>query len=51
VTGVAALYLASHTGATPTDVSNAIKANASKGIVRTSNRYKTANNDLLFTNY
>jgi subtilisin family serine protease len=51
VTGVAALYLANNAGATPTDVSTAIKANASKGIVRTSNRYKTANNNLLFTNY
>jgi subtilisin family serine protease len=51
VTGVAAQYLANNTGATPADVSNAIKTNASKGIVRTSNRYKTANNDLLFTNY
>jgi subtilisin family serine protease len=51
VTGVAALYLATNTGAGPTDVGNAIKANASKGIVRTSNRYRTANNDLLFSNY
>jgi subtilisin family serine protease len=51
VTGVAALYLQNDPSATPDTVSNAIKANASKGIVRTSNRYRTANNNLLFSNY
>ena len=37
--------------ASPAAVSNAIKAATTKGVVRTSNRYQTANNNLLFTNY
>jgi subtilisin family serine protease len=51
VTGVAALYLQTHPAATPAMVSTALNAAASKGVVRTSSRYRTANNNLLFTNY
>jgi subtilisin family serine protease len=51
VTGVAALYLQTHPAVTPAMVSTALNAAASKGVVRTSSRYRTANNNLLFTNY
>ena len=51
VTGVAALYLQLNPTATPTTVSDAVKAGTTKGVVRTSNRYKTANANLLFSNY
>lgn len=47
-TGVAALYLQGNASATPQQVRDALYANASKGIVRSS---KTTNNHLLFTNY
>jgi subtilisin family serine protease len=47
-TGVAALYLQSHTAASPATVRDALYANTSKGRVTNSN---TANNHLLFTNY
>ena len=49
VTGVAALYLQTHQSATPTGVSNAIKGAATPHIVKTSSRYKTANNNLLYS--
>jgi subtilisin family serine protease len=52
VTGVAALFLQGSSAATTTlDVSNAIKGASTKGVVRTSNRYRTANNNLLYSNY
>ena len=51
VTGVAALYLQTNPTASPTAVSAAITAAATPHVVKTSNRYKTANNNLLFTNY
>jgi subtilisin family serine protease len=51
VTGVAALYLQGNPSASPTAVSDAIKTATTKGVVRTSNRYRTANSNLLFTNY
>jgi subtilisin family serine protease len=46
--GVAALYLQSNPGASPQTVRDALSANASKGIVKSS---KTTNNHLLFSNY
>lgn len=46
--GVAALYLQSHTGASPAAVRTALFNQTTKNIVTSS---KTANNDLLFTNY
>jgi len=48
VTGVAALYLQSHKTASPATVSSAVKALTTKDAVKTT---RTANNDLLFTNY
>jgi subtilisin family serine protease len=51
VTGVAALYLQGNTGASADTVSSAIKAATDKGIVRSSSRYKSANNNLPFTSY
>jgi subtilisin family serine protease len=51
VTGVAALYLQGNPAAAPTTVSNAIKTATTTGVVRTSNRYRTTNNNLLFSNY
>jgi subtilisin family serine protease len=51
VTGVAALYLQANPTASTTTVSTAIKAATTKGVVRTSSRYKSANNNLLFTSY
>jgi subtilisin family serine protease len=51
VTGVAALYLQGNPSASPTAVSDAIKTATTKGAVRTSNRYRTANSNLLFSNY
>ena len=47
-TGVAALYLESNPGATPTQVRNALFANATPHIV---GRSRTLNNHLLFTDY
>ncbi len=47
-TGVAALYLQTHTSASPSTVRNALYNNTTKGIVKSSN---TTNNHLLFTNY
>jgi subtilisin family serine protease len=46
--GVAALYLQSNPSATPQQVRDALYANTSKGVVKSS---KTADNHLLFTNY
>ena len=46
VAGVAALYLQSHTAASPATVATAVKALTSKDAVRTN---RTANNDLLFS--
>jgi subtilisin family serine protease len=46
-TGVAALYLQSHPGASPAQVRDALYALTTKGIVKSS---RTANNHLLFTN-
>jgi len=46
--GVAALYLQSHSAATPQQVRDALYAASTKGIVTSS---KTANNHLLFSNY
>jgi hypothetical protein len=46
--GVAALYLQSHTGASPQGVRDALFAVATKSVVTSS---KTANNHLLFTSY
>ena len=46
--GVAALYLQSHTDATPATVREALYANATRGIVTAS---KTTNNHLLYTDY
>jgi subtilisin family serine protease len=57
VTGVAALYLQGKTdpqgktAETPTTVSNAIKGATLQGVVRSSSRYKSTNNNLLFTSY
>jgi subtilisin family serine protease len=48
VVGVAALYLQSNQGASPATVASALSANSTKGVVTNS---KTANNNLLFTNY
>jgi subtilisin family serine protease len=48
VTGVAALYLQNHPRATPATVSSAVKALTTKGAIPTR---RTANNDLLFSNY
>ncbi len=48
VAGVAALYLQSNVGASPSTVRNALYAATTKGIVTSS---KTANNHLLFTSY
>ena len=47
-TGVAALYLQSNPSATPQQVRDALYANTTKGVVKSS---KTANDHLLFTNY
>ena len=47
-TGVAALYLQSHPGASPATVRDALYAATTKGIVKSS---KTANSNLLFTSY
>jgi subtilisin family serine protease len=47
-TGVAAQYLSLNPGATPAAVRSALAANATKGVVKNS---KTANSNLLFTNY
>jgi subtilisin family serine protease len=49
VTGVAALYLQGHSAASPDAVSSAIKSTATPHIVKTSGRYKTANNNLLYS--
>lgn len=46
--GVAALYLQTNPGATPQQVRDALFANTTKGIVKSSS---TTNNHLLFTNY
>ncbi len=46
--GVAALYLQANTGATPQQVRDALYANTTKGIVKSSS---TANNHLLFTDH
>jgi subtilisin family serine protease len=46
--GVAALYLQSNAGASPSTVRDALYANTTKGVVTSSS---TANNHLLFTNY
>ena len=48
VAGVAALYLQTHPTASPAAVSSAVLALTTKDAVKTS---KTANNDLLFTDY
>ena len=48
VVGVAALYLQGNPGASAATVRDALVANATQGIVKSS---KTANNHLLFTNY
>jgi subtilisin family serine protease len=48
VTGVAALYLQGHPAAGPATVASAIKAATTKNKVPTT---RTANNDLLFSNY
>jgi subtilisin family serine protease len=48
VAGVAALFLQNQRGASPSTVSSAIKALTTKDAVRTT---RTANNDLLFSNY
>lgn len=48
VAGVAALYLQSNPGASPQTVRDALYANTTKGIVKSS---KTTNNHLLYTNY
>jgi subtilisin family serine protease len=47
-TGVAALYLEGHSSDTPLQVRDALFANSTKGVVKSS---KTANNNLLFSNY
>jgi subtilisin family serine protease len=47
-TGVAALYLQSHTAASPSTVRSALYSLTTKGIVKNS---KTANSNLLYTNY
>jgi len=44
----AALYLQSHGSDTPQQVRDALLANSTKGVVRSS---KTTNNNLLFSNY
>ena len=46
--GVAALYLQGNPGASPATVRQALYDNSTKGVVKAS---KTANNNLLFTNY
>jgi subtilisin family serine protease len=46
--GVAALYLQSHSGSSPSAVRDALYANTTKGVVTSSS---TANNHLLFTDY
>ena len=46
-TGVAALYLQSHPGATPAEVASALQGLTTKGIVKSS---RTANANLLYTN-
>jgi subtilisin family serine protease len=51
VAGVAALYLQANPTASTSAVSGAIKAATTKGVVKTSSRYKSANNHLLFTSY
>ena len=48
VTGVAALYLQTHQGASPAAVSSAVKAATVKDAVKTS---RTADNDLLYTSW
>jgi subtilisin family serine protease len=48
VAGVAALYLEKNTAATPAAVATAVKAATTKDVVPTT---RTANNDLLFSNY
>jgi len=48
VVGVAALYLQSNPGASPATVAAALDANATKGVVKSSN---TTKNQLLFSNY
>jgi len=47
-TGVAALYLQSHPGATPAEVRDALFAKTTKGVVK---KARTANNHLLFTDF
>jgi subtilisin family serine protease len=47
-TGVAALYVQSHSGASPSAVRDALYTNTTKGVVTASS---TANNHLLFTDY
>jgi subtilisin family serine protease len=47
-TGVAALYLQTHPGASPATVRSALYNLTTKSIVKSSN---TANNHLLFTNF
>ncbi|TFV65726.1 S8 family peptidase [Blastococcus sp. CT_GayMR20] len=51
VAGVAALYLQTDATASAGTVSSAIKTATTKGVVKTSSRYRTANNHLLFSNY
>jgi subtilisin family serine protease len=51
VTGVAALYLQGSPSASPTKVSDVLKAATTTGAVRSSSRYKSTNNNLLYTNY
>jgi subtilisin family serine protease len=48
VAGVAALHLQTRPGDSPATVASAIRALTTKDAVRTS---RTANNDLLFSNY
>jgi len=48
VAGVAALYLQSNPGASPATVRDALYANTTKGVVKSSS---TANNHLLYSNY
>jgi subtilisin family serine protease len=48
VAGVAALYLQGNPGASPQTVREALYANTTKGVVKSSS---TTNNHLLFTNY
>jgi subtilisin family serine protease len=51
VAGAAALYLQTHPTASTSTVSADIKAATSRGVVKTSSRYRTANDHLLFINY